>query len=280
MLVDGQVAGRVSPLDRGLHFGDGLFETIACRRGRPRFLAWHLERLSLGCERLHIPLQSLSEVGDEVRSLAREADSAIIKVLLTRGVATARGYAPTGSEKPTRITFRYAWPSEDPAAAQDGVRVRIAALRLGENPALAGLKHLNRLEQVLAKVESMDAATAGEPAAESLLFSGSGRLISGTMSNVFIVHGSRVLTPRIDLCGVAGVMRRVVLSEAAHAGVAAQECILRDEDLRSAEEIFLTNARIGIWPVRALESRTFSPGPITQRLQRHLHPILENPADV
>ena len=280
VLVDGRAAGQgITPFDRGLQFGDGLFETIACRGGKPRFLAWHLERLALGCERLRIPLHNLAEVRDEVRRAAQEVDSAIIKVMLTRGAAVARGYAPTGTEKPTRITFRHAWPSEDPAARQDGVRVRIAALRLGENPALAGLKHLNRLEQVLARAESMSTHEAAEPSAESLLFSSSGRLISGTMTNVFVVRRSRVHTPRVDLCGVAGVMRRVVLTEAAHAGVAAEECILRAEDLGTAEEIFLTNARIGIWPVRALDGRILSPGPITRRLQQHLEPMLESPTD-
>jgi 4-amino-4-deoxychorismate lyase len=262
-----------------LQFGDGLFETIACRRGRARFLAWHLERLAQGCERLRIRLQSVAEVRDEVRRLAQEVDSAIIKVMLTRGVAIARGYAPRGSEKPTRITFRYAWPSEDRAARQDGVRVRVAALRLGENPALAGLKHLNRLEQVLANAEFMETGAAGEPSAESLLFSSSGRLVSGTMTNVFLVRSSRVRTPRMDLCGVAGVMRRVVLAEAARAGVAAEESALRAEDLENAEEVFLTNARIGIWPVRAIGGRVLSPGPITRRLQQHLEPMLENPSD-
>ncbi len=286
VLVDGRAGGdSVSVLDRGLHYGDGVFETIACRRGVARFLAWHLERLSLGCERLRIPVQ-LSEIRDEVRVLAREVDSAIIKVMLTRGSAIARGYSPTGSEKPTRITFRHAWPSEDPAARQDGVRVRIAALRLGENPALAGLKHLNRLEQVLARMESM--STAGEAVAESLLFSSSGKLVSGSMTNVFIVRDSRVQTPRIDVCGVSGVMRRVVLSEAARAGIVAEECTLRSEDLHGAQEIFLTNARIGIWPVRVLlgadaprpfESRALSPGPVTRRLQQHLAPQLEDPRD-
>ncbi len=275
-LINGAAAQGcdVSPHDRGLQFGDGLFETIACRRGRPRFLAWHLERLLLGCRRLAFPPYELGDVRDEVRALARDTDASLIKVMLTRGVATARGYAPSGSEKPTRITVRYAWPSEDPAARQDGVQVRTAALRLGENPALAGLKHLNRLEQVLARAESRDTRIA-----ESLLFSASGRLVSGTMSNVFIVRKSRVHTPRIDLCGVAGVMRRVVLGEAAHAGVAAEECILRAEDLAAAEEIFLTNARIGIWPVRLLDVRELAPGPITRRLQEHLAPRLEDPVD-
>jgi len=280
VLVDGQpMSNGISPFDRGLHFGDGLFETIACRGGVARFLALHLERLSLGCERLRIPLPNVSEVRDEVRALARETGNAIIKVMLTRGTATARGYSPTGLEKPPRITFRYGWPPEDPAARQDGVRVRMAELRLGENPALAGVKHLNRLEQVLAKMESLDAPTTGEAAAESLLLSRSGRLVSGTMTNVFIVRSSRLYTPRIDLCGVAGVMRRVVLNEAALMGMAAEECVLQSEDLRHAEEIFLTNARIGIWPVRALDSQVLVPGPITRGLQKHLDPLLESPTD-
>src|SRR5579871_4019371 len=196
----------VSPLDRGLHFGDGLFETIACCRGRPRFLALHLERLAVGCARLRIDFPQLQSVRPEIEALAGDAERAIIKVLVTRGLAIARGYAVSGQERATHLTIRYPWPAEDPARAQDGVCVRTLAMRLGENPHLAGLKHCNRLEQILARQEWSEPDVA-----EGLLFSSSGRLISGTMSNVFIVSDSRIRTPRIDRCGVAGVMRRVVL---------------------------------------------------------------------
>jgi 4-amino-4-deoxychorismate lyase len=277
VLIDGTTAnpaagGGISPYDRGLQFGDGLFETIACRSGIPRFLSWHLERLSLGCQRLAIPLPNLPQIRDEVRMLASGAQNSLVKIMLTRGVATARGYAPSGHEKPTRVTFRYPWPHENPAWSQDGVRVRVAALRVGENPALAGLKHLNRLETILARLESND----GE---ESLLFGSSGRLACGTMSNVFLVRGTRVLTPRLDSFGVSGIMRRVVLAEAALLGIEAEECELRAADLASAAEVFLTNARIGIWPVRELESRPLTPGPVTRRLQERLVPLLEEPTD-
>jgi 4-amino-4-deoxychorismate lyase len=265
-------ARGVSPYDRGLQFGDGLFETIACRGGIPRFLSWHLERLQLGCERLRIALPDLPQIRDEVRMLASSAQNSLVKIMLTRGVATARGYSPSGHEKPTRVTFRYPWPQENPAWSQDGVRVRVASLRVGENPALAGLKHLNRLEQILAKLESND----GE---ESLLFGGSGRLVSGTMSNVFLVRDSRLLTPRLDSFGVSGIMRRVVLAEAALLSIETEECDLRAADLAAASEIFLTNARIGIWPVREIDSRRLTPGPTTRRLQQRLVPLLEEPAD-
>jgi 4-amino-4-deoxychorismate lyase len=147
-------------------------------------------------------------------------------------------------------------------------------MTLGENAALAGMKHLNRLEQVLARAE-----VPSTEAAELLLFSSSGRLISGTMSNVFIVRNGRLITPRIDVCGVAGVMRRVVLREAIEAGLAVEEGTLSQGDLHSAAEIFLTNARIGIWPVRALGQRALTIGDVTRRVQTLIAPALENPID-
>ncbi|MGH8211162.1 MAG: aminotransferase class IV, partial [Steroidobacteraceae bacterium] len=196
------------------------------------------------------------------------------KVVLTRGTALARGYGVSGSEKATRITFRYAWPPENCTQSRYGIQARTAALRLGENPALAGLKHCNRLEQVLARRESTDPAIA-----EALLFSSSGKLISGTLSNVFLVQGSGLRTPRLDLCGVAGVMRRVVLREATRAGISVREDVLGSEDLQKASEVFLTNARIGIWPLCALDDRVMRSGPVTRRLQEIMAPLLEEPAD-
>ena len=137
-----------------------------------------------------------------------------------------------------------------------------ATLRLGENPALAGIKHCNRLEQVLARRECSDPDIA-----EALLFSSSGALVSGTMSNVFLVRGSQVLTPCIDRCGVAGVMRGLVLEIAGEAGISAEERRLDAADLAAAEELFLTNALTGIRPVRELDGTGVALGPVTRRLQ-------------
>lgn len=272
--VNGRPDREVSAFDRALHFGDGVFETLACRKGRARFLSLHLERLRLGCARLQLDAGDFEAIRAEIRELAAVAAEAIIKVLLTRGTAVARGYGVTGREKATRVTFRYGWPQETPGLQRDGIRARTAALRLGENPALAGLKHCNRLEQVLARREWTDPSIA-----EALLFSSSGKLVSGTMSNVFVVESSVVRTPRVDLCGVAGVMRRVVMREAARCGIEVREEVLGVDDLHRAEEIFLTNARIGIWPVRVLDDRTLPPGRMTPRLQEILAPLLEEPRD-
>lgn len=278
VLINGDAAGGLSPLDRGLHFGDGVFETIASLHGRPRLLSLHLERLAHGCRTLGFPPPAAQSLRAEIGQLAGAVDRAIVKLIVTRGSATVRGYAVSGREQATRVAIRYPWPVEDPVLQQQGVSVRVAAMRLGENPALAGLKHCNRLEQILARSEP-EAAAAGE----ALMLSQSGKLVSGTMTNVFLVDGPagspRLRTPAIDLCGVAGVMRRVVLREATRAGITAMECALWPADLAAAAEVFLTNARVGIWPVGRLGDRTLIPGPVTRRLQSLLHPLLEEPAD-
>jgi 4-amino-4-deoxychorismate lyase len=264
----------LSPLERGLHYGDGLFETIACVGGKPRFLNLHLERLARGCARLGLAIPASDELRYEIVNAASGAERSIVKVLLTRGPALARGYGTTGAEQPTRVMLRYRWEGEDPRIAEEGVRVRMATMRLAENPALAGLKHLNRLEQVLARREWTDPGIA-----EALVLSLSGRLVSGVMSNVFLVEGSTLRTPLLDRCGVAGIMRQVVLREAAGAGVAIEETVLGGEDLEHAGEIFLTNAVIGLRPVRALDGRSCERGTVTRELQRRLVPLLAEAAD-
>jgi len=273
--VNGQlpVAG-VSPYDRGLHFGDGLFETLVCLHGRARFLSLHLERLALGCERLRINLRNLTPVREEIEQVAASTRNALLKLIVTRGDAAARGYGIAGGEVATRMLFRYPLPPQNESLVRDGIRVRVAALHYGENERLAGLKHLNRLEQVLARSE-----VPAEDADELLVFSSAGNLVSGTMSNVFIVNAGRIRTPRVDRCGVAGVMRRVVLREAQRAGVSVEEAALSADDLRNAAEVFVTNARIGIWPVRSVDARAMGVGPVTRQLQAHLAPILEQAAD-
>jgi 4-amino-4-deoxychorismate lyase len=267
--VNGRPAQAVSALERALHYGDGLFETIACIGHRPRFLERHLRRLASGCARLGFEPPDVAALRRELEELAAPADRAVLKLLVSRGVAAARGYGVTGLEKATRVTFRYGWLPDDPLLARDGVRVRVAALRLGENPHLAGLKHCNRLEQVLARREVSAAGLA-----EALLFSSSGALVSGTMSNVFLVLEGTLCTPRLDRCGVAGIMREVVCELAGAAGIALEERALGAGDLEKAGEVFLSNALIGIRPVREIDGRTLAAGPLTRALQERLAPLL------
>jgi 4-amino-4-deoxychorismate lyase len=270
--VDGETATTIDVLDRGLHYGDGLFETIACRAGVARFVDLHLQRLADGCARLGIRFENFPQLGLRIDALAATQANSLIKLILTRGSATARGYGVHGDETARTVLLQYRWSPEDPASWERGIAVRTARGHQGENPALAGLKHLNRLEQVLIRREWSDTAIQ-----EALVFSSSGRLISGTMSNVFLVKEGRLMTPAIVSAGVRGVMRRVVMREAQRGGVDVSETALDAAALDAAAEIFVTNARIGIWPVRAIDGRERAVGPVTRQLQRWLLPLLEPP---
>jgi 4-amino-4-deoxychorismate lyase len=263
--VNGRDAATVPVLERALQYGDGLFETMACLQGRIRLLDLHLQRLASGCERLGIAAPATDTLRTELTTAAAGCPRAIIKLLVTRGEGQGRGYGLTGAEKPNRITLRFPWPTDDGRAALEGVRVRTATLRLGENPTLAGIKHCNRLEQVLARREWNDPGIA-----ESLLYSSGGALVSGTMTNVFLVRQGVLCTPQIDRCGVAGVMRRAVLGIAQQLGLAAHEERLTPADVPLMQEMFLTNALLGVVPVRELDGRALTPGPVTARLRQEL----------
>jgi 4-amino-4-deoxychorismate lyase len=270
--IDGVPAATLGLADRGLHYGDGLFETIACVRGRPRLLPLHLQRLAAGCERLGFEPPPAGELAAEVRRAAAASDRSIVKVIVTRGDAVARGYGACGAEITRRIVLRYAWPEEEAPGAP--VAVRLGTLRLAESPHLAGLKHLNRLEQVLARAEWRDPAIA-----ESLHFSASGALVSGTASNVFLARDGGLLTPSLECCGVAGVMRRAVIEHARRQGIAVEAARLGPEDLRVAAEVFLTSARIGIRSVSVLDGRPLPPPRLAGELYEGLRAALEDPAE-
>ncbi len=245
--MDGETTTEQWPLDRGLLYGDGLFETMRVVRGHIRFEELHRARLAEGCRRLGIDAE-LVRIWASARTLAtRHADSTL-RLQLTRGTALARGYASTGRERAVSILAVYAAPlaSELPQP----LRVQSLRNRLGENPDLAGLKHCNRLEQVLARQ-----ALAGTDAFEGLLASSSGLLISGTMSNVFLELDGELVTPAMDRCGVAGVLRAAVLREAARAGIALRIAELPFEAVARATTLCISNARLGLVHVDELDGR-------------------------
>ncbi len=258
-LINGE-RGSIDPRDRGLAYGDGVFETMASRQGRIRWLAHHLDRLLLGCRRLAIPPPDRALLRDEIEAHIPRDESAVVKLIITRG-SGARGYRVSSSAEPVRIVLIGPWP---PLSADDytrGIVVKTCAMRLGENPQLAGLKHLCRLEQVLAQME-----IEGTAAQEGLVRSSSGYVVSGISSNVFGVREDTLLTPRIVRCGVRGVMRRAVLEQAAQIGLATREVDISPAALVECEELFVTNAVMGIRPVRELDGTAFPVGPLTLQL--------------
>ena len=251
--INGQAGTTVEATDRGLQYGDGLFETMAVRDGRARFFDWHLERLARGAERLGIALPAAAWLRDEVAQ-AWPAGRGVVKLVLTRGPAE-RGYRPPCEARPTCIVSGQEWPAWPAACWTVGVRLRWCELRLARQPRLAGLKHLNRLEQVLARAEWEDPAIA-----EGLLMDDRNQVISGTQTNLFAWRGGRLWKPRLDECGVAGVMRRAFRSWAAEQGETADERPVPQAELAEATEVILTNALIGAWAVCEIAGRTLAVG--------------------
>ncbi len=258
MLINGDPDGRIDPRDRGLHYGDGLFETIAVRAQHPRHWERHMGRLRVGCERLGLPLPDFAALANEARRVCAGAERAVLKIIWTRGPG-GRGYAPHGTEMPTRIVARYPAP-EYPRGYRDmGIRTRWCAHRLGLNPTLAGIKHLNRLDQVLARGEWQDPDIA-----EGFVCDLEGRLISATMSNVFLVRNQRLQTPDLRNCGVAGIARERILELARSHNVHCTLTETTPQDLLDADEVFVCNSVNGVWPVRSLDTRQWSSGELTR----------------
>jgi 4-amino-4-deoxychorismate lyase len=259
MLVDGQPHDAVSALDRGLLYGDGLFETIRFVGGIAPLWSRHMHRLAHGCERLRLPAPDPALLWREAQAATQDMADAVLRITLTRGVA-ARGYTMPAEPSVTRIVAAFPMPVLDAAMYRDGVRLHPCATCLAEQPLLAGIKHLNRLEQVLARAEWNDPAIA-----EGLLCDMHGNAISATAANLFAVIDGVPITPRVDRCGVAGVLRAELLAALPQAQVRdlpLAECL-------AADELFLSSSVRGILPVQAVGDRVFAPGPVARAMQAH-----------
>jgi len=248
--INGRRRESIDYRDRGLQYGDGVFETLRIRHGRVRLLECHLDRLYAGCRRLGIEGPARLELRRELQRRAALRKEAVLKLIITRGVGQ-RGYRPTGLERCTRILSLHSLPKGLLAQGAIPVRVRMCATTLGLNPELAGLKTLNRLESVMARAEWQDARIW-----EGLMQDGDENIVCGTMSNLFVRRGRSLATPVLDRCGVAGVMRRWVMETAAQIDLRIVERRVRWRDLEQAEEVFMTNALVGVRSVGVLQYGT------------------------
>jgi 4-amino-4-deoxychorismate lyase len=267
-IVDGRECDSIPASDRGLQYGDGLFETMAAKDGRIALLDDHLERLGHGADRLGLPQLEMDVIREEVLRLIPGQGRAVIKLILTRG-SGGRGYRAPENVRIRRIVSRHPWPDYPDNWVNDGIAVRFCETRLALDPVLAGLKTLNRLHQVLARAEWDDPEIA-----EGLLLDTDDRVVCGTMSNLFLVRSGALITPNLERAGVAGVMRKRILKIAARMDIDVRVKAVSLDDLSQADEIFVTNSVFMIWPVRQIEDRVCTVGPLTRRLQGALESSL------
>jgi 4-amino-4-deoxychorismate lyase len=245
--INGRRGTALDYRDRGLQYADGVFETMRVHRRAVRLLDYHLERLYEGCRRLAITGPRPDRLRRELASIASRRGEGVLKLIVTRG-SGPRGYRPSGHERCTRIVTLQALASAALDRSAEPARVRLCATMIGVNPALAGLKTLGRLESVMARCEWRDPRIW-----EGLMRDVDENIVCGTMSNLFLKRGSTLMTPVLDRCGVAGVMRRWVMETAAGLRLTAVERRIRWQHLVHAEEVFMTNAVAGVRSVGAIE---------------------------
>jgi len=266
VLINGKPDDKISVLDRGLQYGDGVFETIAYREGIPEFLEQHLTRLVSGCELLTIAFNQMRELRAELDTVISQIgiEPAVIKITITRGLGS-RGYFSENTAMPTRIISSHPYPVFPEHYQADGVMLRFCEQVLSINSRLAGIKHLNRLEQVLARNEWDDPDIA-----EGIMSDEDDNVIEGTMSNIFIVEAGMLFTPVVTRAGIAGVIRAQVIQLATRSGISVQERTITRQQLAEADEVFVCNSIIGIWPVSAISNKLYPVGFITQFIQKAL----------
>lgn len=264
-LINGIKQAQLPANDRAIQFGDGCFTTARIDEGKVCLLHPHLQRLKMACEKLFIPFAQWAELENEMTELAVGVDRGVLKVIISRG-SGGRGYSAAGCLHPVRILSVSAYPAHYDRWRTEGIALALSPVRLGRNPQLAGIKHLNRLEQVLIRshLEQTDAD-------EALVLDSEGFITECCAANLFWRQGKDVFTPRLDQAGVNGLMRQFCLQQLAHSGFCVVEVQSREAALKDADEIVVCNALMPVVPVRKYGSHLFS----SRELYLFLAPLCE-----
>jgi 4-amino-4-deoxychorismate lyase len=263
-LVNGRREGGITPYDRGFAYGDGVFRTLPVYGGKAHCWQRHYRRLQFDCNALGIVCPAEDVLYDDIQRLLEPGEDAVIKIIITRG-ESARGYAVPPLAQPTRVVSKVALPIYPESHFSEGVALHLCEMRLARQPRLAGIKHLNRLENVLARMEWVDTQLA-----DGLMLDEGGEVIEGTMSNLFVRLGNILVTPDLSRCGVAGVTRERILELAPQLGYGAEVRHIRLPELMDADEVIVCNSLYGAWQVRRLVSHAWPLGILAARLRERL----------
>jgi 4-amino-4-deoxychorismate lyase len=254
-------------LDRGLLYGDAVFTSIALIEGQLLLLDEHLLRLKNDAARLKFADYDFDSLRQELQSTYSQ-QNAVVRVALSRGTGV-RGYAYNDKIKPVLWHGVSAYPDGAIQKRSQGIVARICDTRLAHNPLLAGIKHANRLEQIMARSE-WQAEPNSETVSEGLMLDYQDRVIEGTMSNLFMLKDERCYTPKLNEAGVSGIMRGQVIKALAELNVELEQCQLTTDDLFNADGLFVSNAVIGVWPVIKLQTQDFPIAPLMSKLVAQL----------
>jgi len=264
-LVNGIESDSISAHDRGLAYGDGVFRTFTLHGGKPQLWQRQYAKLAADCKALRIACPAVDVLEQDLAAIAAHHSDCVVKIIVTRG-SGPRGYAISNAAAPARIVGSSPLPQYPRHYYDRGVRVHLCRMRLALQPALAGIKHLNRLENVLARSEWDDPGIA-----EGLLCDADDNVIGGTMTNLFMVKGGVLVTPDLTRCGVAGVQRELTLELAQANKISTRISTISIDELLAADELFLMNSVIGVWQIAEIDCKKWSAGPHTAQVRRWLN---------
>lgn len=265
-LINGSLNSVISALDRGFSYGDGVFRTIKVVHGLPEHWPAHYQKLVKDCSAIGIVCPSADVLINDFQQLfSIDEPVAVAKIIITRGEG-ARGYNPPAITNPTRVMIKSSQPNYPAHYFNEGVMLHLCETRLGHQPKLAGIKHLNRLENVLARMEWSDPQMA-----DGLMLDITSNVIECTAANIFARYGNLLITPQLDQCGVSGVTRKQIIARAYTLNL---KIVVETMDLKrllSADEVIICNSLFGVWQVRQLEDKKWLKQDLATNLRKTLH---------
>ena len=252
-LVNGSFNQAISPFDRGFAYGDGVFRTIKIVGGLPQHWPQHYQKLVADCAAINIVCPSAELLMSDLSQLfladsETEYHPTVAKIIITRGEGN-RGYTPPAITAPMRVVLKSDMPDYPESRFSEGVTLTVCETRLAAQPKLAGIKHLNRLENVLARMEWHNPDIA-----EGIMLDMHDNVIECTAANIFARFGDALITPDLQKCGVAGITRQRIIELAPTLSLKPAVETFNLEKLYQADEVVICNSLYGAWQVKAVEA--------------------------
>lgn len=257
-IINGSFNHPISPLDRGFAYGDGVFRTMVVRGGSPECWPQHYQKLVADCAAIKIVCPSAELLISDLQQLFSEAEVAensiaVVKIIITRGEGE-RGYSPPAITNPLRVLIKTDAPTYPSRYFNEGVDLHVCKTALAAQPLLAGVKHLNRLENVLARLEWTDPNIA-----DGIMLNSDQHVVECTSANIFIRNGNSLITPSLNQCGIAGVTRQRITDLAHLIGLTVKVESFDLDRLLAADTVLITNSLYGAFQVKRVQQKTWAP---------------------
>jgi 4-amino-4-deoxychorismate lyase len=263
-IVNGSFEQTVSPLDRGLAYGDGVFRTLIMRNRMPECWPQHYQKLVADCAMIKIVCPSAELLMSDLQQLFMPDETAIAKIIITRGEGE-RGYAPPAVTSPMRVVVKSKVRAYPDSYFNEGVNLHVCKTPLASQPLLAGVKHLNRLENVLARMEWTDPSIM-----DGIMLDDHDQVIECTAANIFVCFGDTLITPKLDQCGIAGVTRQRVIDLGHLLGLTVNVENITLPKLLSADVVIITNSIYGALQAKSILQIDWSPTPLAADIRKIL----------